>query len=472
LRRRVAGRGVQPVRQQVAGELPDQELVVRQVAVQRRDHPVAPRPLAARQVLLVTVAVRVARRVQPPARPLLAIRLGPQQPLDGLAVRRVAARPVVRHERVRLRRRRRQAHQVQRQPPQQGLRRRLAGRRQFLPGQPRAHQGVHRVSARRRFRQRGPGRREEGPVPLVLRARRDPLAQHLHLRGRHRLLRLRRRHQVVGVVRHQPGEQLAGLGPAGHERRFAGLAAAQRGRAVVEPQVGLARLVVLAVAGEAVLGEDGPHVAVERGRGRRQGEAHAQPPAAQKPTQPGKHAVKLGLPPGDLKPPRREFPTADGGLETGRRDSRCRRSLRRVSYRRATDRAARLHHLRTRQQNPPPARNDRGFPRAGREHSGTRRGLQRRRASVLGQRARIAGRVFERAMNVESGGGRSARSRTPSSLQFAARSCAHARSASSPPDSTPSCWSRISLAVAKSGPQRRASSGTRSALVCSGLTSP
>ena len=59
-------------RDQVAGELFDDELVIGLVAVEGVDHPVAPRPLLAGQVFLEAVAVGVARGVEPHSSPAFA----------------------------------------------------------------------------------------------------------------------------------------------------------------------------------------------------------------------------------------------------------------------------------------------------------------------------------------------------------------------------------------------------------------
>ena len=61
------------LRQQVAGELLDGELVKRHVAVQRIDDPVAPVPLVAGAVGLEAVGVGVARGVEPFLRHVLAV---------------------------------------------------------------------------------------------------------------------------------------------------------------------------------------------------------------------------------------------------------------------------------------------------------------------------------------------------------------------------------------------------------------
>ena len=53
------------VRQHVAGELFNGELIKWQVAVNRLDHPITPRPDGARAILFVAVGVCVAREIQP-----------------------------------------------------------------------------------------------------------------------------------------------------------------------------------------------------------------------------------------------------------------------------------------------------------------------------------------------------------------------------------------------------------------------
>ena len=69
------------VRQEVAGELLDGELVEGLVLVQRSDHPVAPRPDAAGAVLLEAVGVGVACGVEPPTAPAFAVMGRGEQPL-------------------------------------------------------------------------------------------------------------------------------------------------------------------------------------------------------------------------------------------------------------------------------------------------------------------------------------------------------------------------------------------------------
>ena len=74
------------IRQQIACDLLDHELVVGQIAAEGVDHPVAPGPHLARQVFLVAVGVGVAGEVEPVAGPLLAIAGAREQCFDGLVV--------------------------------------------------------------------------------------------------------------------------------------------------------------------------------------------------------------------------------------------------------------------------------------------------------------------------------------------------------------------------------------------------
>ena len=72
-------------RQQVAGDLLDDELVVGQVAVEGVDDPVAVEADLARLVLLVAVGVGVAGGVEPDPAPALAVVRRVQQPIDQLS---------------------------------------------------------------------------------------------------------------------------------------------------------------------------------------------------------------------------------------------------------------------------------------------------------------------------------------------------------------------------------------------------
>ena len=107
--------------QQVAGQLLDRELVERQIAVERADDPVAPRPHPAMAVDVVAVRVGVARGVEPGHGHALAVVRRLQQRVDALFVRVGRA---VGEKGVDLGGRRRQARQVVGHAAQQ---RRLVG---------------------------------------------------------------------------------------------------------------------------------------------------------------------------------------------------------------------------------------------------------------------------------------------------------------------------------------------------------
>ena len=74
------------VRQHVASDLFDDELVVGQVAVERLNHPIAIDPHLARLILFKTVGIGVARGIQPDAAPALAVVGRGQQAVDLLLV--------------------------------------------------------------------------------------------------------------------------------------------------------------------------------------------------------------------------------------------------------------------------------------------------------------------------------------------------------------------------------------------------
>ena len=69
--------------QKVSGQLLDRKLVEGQVGVERIDHPVAPAPHFARSVVLITVRVRIPRRLEPRPSHTLAVAGRLQQPVHG-----------------------------------------------------------------------------------------------------------------------------------------------------------------------------------------------------------------------------------------------------------------------------------------------------------------------------------------------------------------------------------------------------
>ena len=263
----VEGRGehllVGRVRQQVASHLPECELVPRQVVVERLDHPVAPRPhIGPRPIELEAVAVGVAGEVHPVGRHPLAVAGAREQTVEQFFIRIGRG---VGEEGLDLGGRRRQAGDVEaraadeRGPVSLGLVGEAAVRK-FLN-----HDRVDRMLRGSRFCDGRLHWRHECPMRLVLRPLGDPSLQRLDLLWREPAnLRLRGRHDRVGIVRHDAGEQFAGVEVLRDDRPRAAVELGRGRLERVEPQASLAVGVVGAVAGEAVFRQDRPDVAVER----------------------------------------------------------------------------------------------------------------------------------------------------------------------------------------------------------------
>jgi hypothetical protein len=246
----------------VAGELLLEEAVVGLVVGERADDVVAVRPgVGAVAVLLVAVGFGVADEVQPVAAPALAVARVGEEALDLLLVG-VGRRVLL--ERLELRRRGRQAVEVEAEPAQQ---RAAVGFRtgdQALGLQFRVDEAVDLV-ARERIRggrddvlhglERPPGAVGVGDLLLRLsglrgfggpgRAGHDPLAEDLDFRGGHLLLG---GHLQVGVGPADGAQQGGFFGVAGDEggSEFAAL---QEGLAGVDAEaaLGLGRLGAVAL---------------------------------------------------------------------------------------------------------------------------------------------------------------------------------------------------------------------------------
>ncbi len=234
------------------------KLVERQVAVERGDHPIAPRPVGSRSVALEAVGIGVAGGIEPPHRHALAEMFAREeaidQPLVGLVVfeggRRVRCR--------------RETGEIEAHAAGELIARGLRGKCEAFFGEARLHEGVDRLlRARRRC---GPGGLLEGPVFTPRRAGLDPAAQGFDLLcAQLRLVRFRRRHQLLGIVRDDAGDQVAGFRFAGDDgddplvflgRAFVGIQAKAR----------FSVLFVGTVATETIVRENGQHLAAEARR--------------------------------------------------------------------------------------------------------------------------------------------------------------------------------------------------------------
>ncbi len=250
------------MRQQVAGELLHGEPVERLVRIECVDDPVAPAPLNARRIGLVSVGIGVARRVEPANRHALSIPRRAEQPVDESLV---CVGRLVAYKRVDLFRRRRNTRQVERDPANQ---RRAVGfgrRRQAFFVEPRQHKsvdGIRPPSRPRNFGQRRLFRRDERPVPLVLPAFADPPLQRLDLVRRKLLLGVGRRHAPSRIFCGNALIDFAVVEVAGDDP----MTPAQVGRRAfrrVEPQAAQPVFRIRPVALVTLVRQNRPNIAVE-----------------------------------------------------------------------------------------------------------------------------------------------------------------------------------------------------------------
>ena len=115
---------------------------------------------------------------------------------------------------------------------------------------------------------RRPDDRLIGPMPLVFGALSDPPLKQRLLLGLERLMGLRGRHQLVGVIGQQPMHQFAAGRIARQDCLLARLGRPERRLADIQTQAALHLLHIGAVAGKAVVGEDRPDVPIELDRSR------------------------------------------------------------------------------------------------------------------------------------------------------------------------------------------------------------
>ncbi len=253
-------------RQEIAGELPGEELIVRQVVVERADDPVAIRRHVAVDVGLVAVRVGVSREIEPVHRHPLAVRRRGQVVLDGAGVR--AGRSIA-HERVDVGGRRREAGQVERETADDDLGRGRRRRREAFGVQPRAHERIDRVRTRvpvTGTRHADRVDRDERPMRPVVRTLDDPSLEQRLVRRRQRQVRLGRRHPVVLVVCIDAPDELALARVARLDDRppFADVVELlQHALAQVEAQLRFPLPGIGAVAAEAAIGEQRPDLVTE-----------------------------------------------------------------------------------------------------------------------------------------------------------------------------------------------------------------
>ena len=246
------------VGQQVAAQLLDREAVERHILIEGIDDPIAIRPGLAVVVEMDAVGVGIAGGIEPVAGPMFAPLRRLHQPLDELLI---GIRRFVVDERLDHLRRRRQAGQIETQPPGQGAAIGLGGGLQtplLQSGQDEAIDRVAGPALAVHRGQGGPRGRDERPERLVFGPGRDPCLEFLLLYRRELLVDRWRRHHFVFIGGEDAVDHLALVRLAGRDGpRLDGHLAP------VETQAGLSRGTIRPVAGKAVLGQDRPDFPIE-----------------------------------------------------------------------------------------------------------------------------------------------------------------------------------------------------------------
>ena len=250
-------------RQQVARQLPRDELVERQVAVEGANHPVPPRPHGPHPVVLVAVRVGVPRDVEPLDGHSLAVGRRGQQPIDDAFV---GVGRLIGHECVDVGQCRRQSREVHRDASQQRLARRLGRRAQPVRFERGQHEAVDlaagpAVGAGPRHRR--PPRRDEGPMRFPLGALLNPAHENRSFEIVESQMRVRRGHHHLRVGAENAPDQLTTAGVAGHDGAPARRQLAKGDLAHIQAEAGLAHAVVGTVALEAPIREERLDVEVE-----------------------------------------------------------------------------------------------------------------------------------------------------------------------------------------------------------------
>ena len=212
---------------------------------------------------LETVAIGVARKVQPTDRHTFAVVRGTQESIDhfGIGILRGVGQ-----ERIDLLEGRSKSDQVECHTTQQGffggLRRELkALSAEFLQEEAVDRIGV--VLGQIGQWDRGSRRWNKGPMPLVGCSLIDPLADAFDLPWGQRFSRLRRGHDQFGILAVDTGPDFALGRLSRNDCQVAALASLQGVLVKIQPQVTLPLLSVRSVALEAMLRENRSDIAIE-----------------------------------------------------------------------------------------------------------------------------------------------------------------------------------------------------------------
>ena len=247
--------------QEVAGQLPDCELIPGDVSVEGVDHPVAPWPHGAFAVALVAVRVGVTCGVEPrPRHPLPVTRRG-EEAIDQIAV---GFRGGLAEKLGDFFGRGREAAQVEREATNETVSRCFRGLLQALLPEPARDEGIDRIvdGGVPDLRNRGTFDRDEGPVLLVLGALLDPATENLLIVGIEREVRIRGRHHIISLVGGDALPKERSIGVVGDDGP-AVLAFREGALGSIEAQLGLASLGVEAVTDKTAVRQDRADVEIE-----------------------------------------------------------------------------------------------------------------------------------------------------------------------------------------------------------------
>ena len=249
---------------EITGELPGDEIVPGEVAVEGPDHPVAPPPHRAIAIDLEAVAIRIAGQIEPVGRHPLAVARAREKPVEEFFIGLGA---LVGDKGGHLLRGRRQACDIKRRPANQPDPIGLRLRRDAALGKPLSHKMIDRMNRRRPLRQRRGFERLKRPVGLVLSAGTDPALQELDLLwGKLPELRFGRGHDDVGIIGNDPGNHFARRRVTWHDRLGPTGRLGGRALGAIQPQPRLTVTTVGPVALIAGIGKNRPDVAIKRNR--------------------------------------------------------------------------------------------------------------------------------------------------------------------------------------------------------------
>ena len=259
---------IRRVRQQVPRELFGGELVERFVGVKRPDEIIPISPDRAQRIVRISGRVRIARLIEPEARPMFAESRLRQQAVDHAFI---STRSGILLETLHIGRSRGQAGQIQRHPARNRGALGLRCRRKFLAFQSAENEAVHRIrspSHIAHLRECRSLRRDVSPVRCIRRTLLDPFFDQLFLPRREFLVGFRRRHHLRLVGRHDSHQQFAFVRPPRDDGRKP-IHDRERAFPRVQPQPALAPFATFAIVGirsvttNAVLRKDRPNVPVE-----------------------------------------------------------------------------------------------------------------------------------------------------------------------------------------------------------------